>query len=86
MLKVDRSFVADLTRDASSLAIAASIIELARAVGLTVVAEGVERLEDAELLRGLGCDAAQGWLWSAAVAPTQALRTGALGRDYPVSR
>lgn len=86
MLKVDRSFVADLTRDASSLAIAASIIELARAVGLTVVAEGVERLEDAELLRGLGCDAAQGWLWSAAVAPTQALRTGALRRDYPVSR
>ena len=86
MLKVDRSFVAELTRDASSLAIAASIIELARAVGLTVVAEGVERLEDAELLRGLGCDAAQGWLWSAAVAPSQALRTGALGRDYPVNR
>ena len=85
VLKIDRSFVGELTSDASALAIAASIIELARAVGLTVVAEGVETREDAALLRELGCDAAQGWLWSAAVPPRDAHRTGALGRRYDVS-
>ena len=85
VLKIDRSFVAELSSDASALAIAASIIELARAVGLTVVAEGVETRQDAELLRGLGCDAAQGWLWSAAVPPDDARRTGALSRRYDVS-
>ena len=85
VLKIDRSFVAELTSDASALAIAASIIELARAVGLTVVAEGVERMEDAELLQRLGCDAAQGWLWSPAVSPGQAHRDNVLGRRYDVS-
>ncbi|GAB3781089.1 sensor domain-containing protein [Nocardioides ungokensis] len=85
VLKIDRSFVAELTDDASARAIAASIIELARAVGVTVVAEGVEKAADAELLRGLGCDAAQGWLWSPAVHPAEAHRSGALSRTYDVS-
>ena len=85
VLKIDRSFVAELTDDPSALAIAGSIIELARAVGVTVVAEGVEKAADAELLRGLGCDAAQGWLWSPAVHPHEAHRSGALIRRYDVS-
>jgi EAL domain-containing protein (putative c-di-GMP-specific phosphodiesterase class I) len=61
-LKVDRSFVAPLTRDQPSSAIVESIIGLAHAVGLTVVAEGVETLEQLAELERLGCDEAQGYL------------------------
>ena len=71
-LKIDRSFVAEIATDPSALAIASSIVELARAVGLTVVAEGVETVENARLLQDLGCEAAQGWLWSPAVSPDEA--------------
>ena len=63
----------------------ASIIELAGAVGATVVAEGVETAVNARLLRELGCDAAQGWLWSPAVAPLEAQGSGALARRYDIS-
>jgi len=83
-LKIDRSFVAEIATDPSALAIAASIVDLARAVGLTVVAEGVETPENARLLRDLGCEAAQGWLWSPAVPPAEARGTGALTRTYDV--
>jgi len=82
VLKIDRSFVADVASDPNALAIAGSIVELARAVGLTVVAEGVETPEQADVLRTLGCDAAQGWLWSRAVSPEEAVRTGALTASY----
>ena len=82
VLKIDRSFVAEIATDSSALAIAASIVDLARAVGLTVVAEGVETEQHAELLQGLGCDAAQGWLWSRAVPCEEAVATGALTRCY----
>ena len=61
-LKVDRSFVAPLTRDEPSSAIVESIIGLAHAVGLTVVAEGVETAEQLAELDRLGCDQAQGYL------------------------
>jgi diguanylate cyclase (GGDEF)-like protein/PAS domain S-box-containing protein len=66
-LKIDKAFIDDLG-DADGLAIVASIIDLARAVGVTLVAEGVETREQAMLLRELGCDRAQGWLWSPAVS------------------
>jgi len=82
VLKIDRSFVTDVVSDPSALAIATSIVELARAVGLSVVAEGVETQEQADLLRTLGCDAAQGWLWSRAVSPDEARATGALTSGY----
>ena len=84
-LKIDRTFVAELAGGSGARAIVASIIELAGAVGATVVAEGVENSADARLLRELGCDAAQGWLWSPAVAPREAEGTGALARRYDVS-
>jgi diguanylate cyclase (GGDEF)-like protein len=67
VLKVDRSFVAHISDDRDALAIVASIVDLARTVGVGVVAEGVETLPQAALLRRLGCQAAQGWLWSRAV-------------------
>ena len=73
MLKIDRSFVAEIATDASAFAIAASIVELARAVGLTVVAEGVETPQHAELLQSLGCDVGPGL----AVEPGGLTRRGA---------
>ena len=66
-LKIDRSFVADIGDQPDALAIVAWIIDLARAVDVAVVAEGVETVEQAALLRRLGCGTAQGWLWGPAV-------------------
>jgi len=62
VLKIDRSFVAGLGRDDEDSAIVAAIVQMARALGLTVVAEGVERPEQLERLRELHCDRAQGRL------------------------
>ncbi|WP_439658714.1 sensor domain-containing protein [Lentzea sp. HUAS TT2] len=60
-LKIDRSFTAGLGRSDEATAIVTSIIAMAHAVDLTVVAEGVEQPEQLEILRGLGCDLAQGY-------------------------
>jgi diguanylate cyclase (GGDEF)-like protein len=72
-LKVDSSFTARITSDRDALAVVAAIIDLARAVGVGVVAEGVETPEQATLLRQLGCPAGQGWLWGRAV-PLEEIR------------
>jgi diguanylate cyclase (GGDEF)-like protein/PAS domain S-box-containing protein len=62
VLKIDRSFVAGLGRDDEDSAIVAAIVQMARTLGLTVVAEGVERQEQLDRLRELDCDRAQGRL------------------------
>jgi EAL domain-containing protein (putative c-di-GMP-specific phosphodiesterase class I) len=67
-LKIDRSFVTDIAEQRDALAIVAWIVDLARAVGVAVVAEGVETTEQVALLQGLGCVTAQGWLWGPAVS------------------
>jgi EAL domain-containing protein (putative c-di-GMP-specific phosphodiesterase class I) len=86
-LKIDRSFIKGITVDPDALAITSSIIELARAMGLTTVAEGVETPEQLTVLRRLGCTAAQGFLWSPAVLPEAlAEKLDALpGRRFDVS-
>ena len=61
-VKIDRSFVTGVSRDHDNTAIARSIIELATALQLTVVAEGVESAEDWTLLRDLDCAVGQGYL------------------------
>ena len=61
-LKIDRAFVADLDTDPRRAAIVRSTIELARDLGLRVVAEGVETEAAWTLLAELGCDLAQGYL------------------------
>lgn len=63
-LKIDRSFVKDLPADASSGAIAESIISLGKAMGMPVIAEGVETEEQRVFLARLGCHAFQGYLTS----------------------
>ncbi|MEI6412723.1 MAG: EAL domain-containing protein [Pseudomonadota bacterium] len=61
-LKLDRSFVQRAAQSTSSRTILASSLEMARKLGLTTVAEGVETQADLDLVRGLGCHLVQGWL------------------------
>jgi diguanylate cyclase (GGDEF)-like protein/PAS domain S-box-containing protein len=74
-LKIDRSFVKDIHDDADSLAITSSIVELARAMHLTTVAEGVETAAHLAVLRQLDCVAGQGFLWSPALPLEQLVAT-----------
>ncbi len=64
VLKIDRSFVAGVDCNTDDHAIVKATIDMAHAVGLTVVAEGVETTEQEECLRALGCDRAQGYLYA----------------------
>ncbi|MFZ5862928.1 MAG: EAL domain-containing response regulator [Nitrospirota bacterium] len=63
-LKIDRTFVRDLPEGADHAAIAGAIVSIARDLTLRVVAEGVETEAQAMFLRAIGCDAAQGFLFS----------------------
>jgi EAL domain-containing protein (putative c-di-GMP-specific phosphodiesterase class I) len=83
-LKIDRSFVGEIRSDSDALAIVASIIDLARAIGVTAVAKGVETLDQAALLRELGCQCAQGWLWSPAVALGTVATSGGWTKNFVV--
>ncbi|MFC1837544.1 EAL domain-containing protein [Thermodesulfobacteriota bacterium] len=67
-LKIDRSFVFNITSDSTDAAIAASVILLAHSMNLKVVAEGVETREQLEVLRQQGCDHVQGFLFSKPIA------------------
>jgi diguanylate cyclase (GGDEF)-like protein/PAS domain S-box-containing protein len=69
IVKLDRAFVAGLGSDSASDAITAAVINLGHALGLSVIAEGVENDEQLTVLRALRCDRAQGYLWSAPQAP-----------------
>jgi diguanylate cyclase (GGDEF)-like protein/PAS domain S-box-containing protein len=75
-LKVDRSFVEGIGAAGSprgDRAIVAGVIDLAHAFGLTTVAEGVETVEQLSALRSLGCEQAQGYLWSPPIPGAEAL-------------
>ncbi len=63
-LKIDKSFVDDMVVNPGRLAIVSTVISLAHALGMRVVAEGVEAEEQARLLKDLGCDEMQGYLYS----------------------
>ena len=63
LLKIDRSFVRDILTDPNVAAIARSIVVLARDLGLTVMAEGVEQTGQFEFLVGQGCGGYQGYLF-----------------------
>jgi len=77
VLKIDRSFVGRMTEGDQPLQIVRTIIDLARAMGMDVVAEGIETVEQYRLLRGMGCRYGQGFLFArpmSAEAVTQLLR------------
>jgi diguanylate cyclase (GGDEF)-like protein len=67
-LKIDRSFVRNLVQDDKDRAIVLSIIELAHNLKLTVVAEGVEDRNTLDVLRKLGCDSVQGYVFARPLA------------------
>jgi EAL domain-containing protein (putative c-di-GMP-specific phosphodiesterase class I) len=68
MLKIDRSFIGDMTASVSSRAIVRAITDLAHDLGLRVIAEGVEDRATWDLVGALGCDVAQGFYMSAALS------------------
>jgi EAL domain-containing protein (putative c-di-GMP-specific phosphodiesterase class I) len=80
-IKIDRSFVRDLPRDSEDQAIAQAIISMGKALGMTVVAEGVETIEQQAFLREHACDETQGYLFSKPLPPQQ---LAALLRSAPV--
>ncbi|HJQ44870.1 MAG TPA: EAL domain-containing protein [Amycolatopsis sp.] len=63
VLKIDRSFVVDLGRSREAEGVVGGIIAMAHAIGLTVIAEGVETAQQAKILRRLACDRAQGYYY-----------------------
>jgi diguanylate cyclase (GGDEF)-like protein len=83
ILKIDRSFVMDLPRGRSAVTLITSIVELARTLGLDVVAEGVETEGQRRALADLDCGSAQGYLFA---RPEPAERAGAalLGRTVEI--
>ncbi len=68
-LKIDRSFVTGLPSRADDAAIAKLIVSMARTLGMSTVAEGVETTEQARFLQSLGCTTAQGFLYARALSP-----------------
>ncbi len=80
-LKIDRSFVSEMTHNADDAAIVGAIISLGRNMKREIVAEGVETIAQARLLRELGCDVMQGFLFSRPVAAEQ--MEALLRRDRP---
>lgn len=72
VLKIDMSFIRGITRSPEDAALAHAIVAMARALGLAVVAEGVETVAQRELLDGWGCDEMQGFLTSPAVPAEEA--------------
>jgi diguanylate cyclase (GGDEF)-like protein/PAS domain S-box-containing protein len=83
VVKIDRSFVAGITTGTEDRAVVEAVMSLARVMGLTVIAEGVETPEQAEILRNLGCQVVQGWLYGRPAPPEELVLDGFLPRSRP---
>ena len=86
-LKVDRSFVAGVAVNPEDVAILASVVSLSQVLGISVVAEGVETMDQLEKLSEMGCDLAQGfnWLHPCDVATVDAWLDHVFGPADPIS-
>jgi diguanylate cyclase (GGDEF)-like protein len=83
-IKIDRSFVHELDRNPETQAVVEAIVAMARALGKTIVAEGVETLQQLKLVKYLGCHMAQGYLLAEPLPPEAAARLlGVRGRLQP---
>ena len=82
-LKIDRSFISELTGDSDDAAIVDAIIKLAHSLRLSVVAEGVETVGQLQQLQALGCDEAQGYLF-ARPQPAAALERWLLEHEHGI--
>ena len=80
LLKIDRSFVAELEANNDDAAICAAIIAMAHQLGLSVVAEGIETREQLEYLRTQGCEYGQGFLFGKPLPPEEVVRAVSRGR------
>ncbi|MFM9034603.1 MAG: putative bifunctional diguanylate cyclase/phosphodiesterase [Mycobacterium sp.] len=72
-VKLDRDFIAPITRDPRAAAVARAVIDVARVLCLTTVAEGVEDIETVNCLREFGCDFVQGYFYSQPLTADQVL-------------
>jgi EAL domain-containing protein (putative c-di-GMP-specific phosphodiesterase class I) len=81
-LKIDRSFVADLDTREDSRPVVEAVIRLAHALGLRVVAEGVERQTQHDILAAMGCDEFQGFLYARPMTAS-AMASWTLGTPQP---
>jgi diguanylate cyclase (GGDEF)-like protein len=90
MLKIDRTFVSGLGESDQDARIVASVVSLAKSIGIHAVAEGVETVRQAEAVRAVGCGLGQGYFWSAAVpaddVPATLTRITAAGRPMTTTR
>lgn len=74
VLKLDRSFISGIDQSEEHNIIVSSVITMAKAFGIKVVAEGIESIAELNILRGLDCDYGQGFLWSKAVSVSEFAR------------
>jgi diguanylate cyclase (GGDEF)-like protein len=80
IVKVDRAFVRGVATDPADFAVARAVVDMAKAMGRSTVAEGVETTEQYHVLRGVGVDAQQGWLFARSLPPQQLRELLAGGR------
>jgi EAL domain-containing protein (putative c-di-GMP-specific phosphodiesterase class I) len=85
-LKIDRSFVAQLGTGPQAEIIVKSIIELGKSLGHHVVAEGIERASELQILQDLGCHTGQGFHYSPAVPRDDFLRLLENEKTHPINQ
>ena len=85
-LKIDRSFISRMDTDSSSGAVVSTIVGLSRALGVSIIAEGVETENQATLLRAAGCEVVQGFLFGRPAPLTVGIRNAMAERDVPERR
>jgi diguanylate cyclase (GGDEF)-like protein/PAS domain S-box-containing protein len=86
VLKLDRSFISGLEQDRSSAAMAEVFVKLGHILGIETVAEGVETMAEAEMLRDLDCEQAQGFLFSRPVDAATIAALIAADTPWPIGR